>query len=822
MADARLKMIIEAQDKASGVLKGLGGSFGAMTAAVALGNAAWSVFSTVANKAARTAFEFGKEAVKVSGQAETFSTSLNVVAKNAGIEKERIDEVIMSLRDSNKSYLDSARIVQDFIIAGIDLNKTLELVNITQDIAAARGNTSRDVLNATREALIQLRPQLLDQFGIQINLNEAYAKYAEELGTTAGKLTIAERRQAFFNAIVEQGALFAGAYEESLGTWEKALNSLKGAKIDLMMVIGRLLDRSFAPFLTGLKEIRNNLLDAFVTADGQLTPALQDLADKITSLVEPALKGIADWLAEIDWDSVIDDSKKFIDKIIDLKDKFDEIVDSKEFKDFIDDLNKSFENVKDAADKFKEKLEDLEDMTQFTDMMKTMRDENEKNLEAFDKLTKAFGFTSDESDNARRSMEILTLAIKIVSGWIRANFWIYQKFIEYLMLLGSWLVKVAKHGYNTGLAFRSFLSTVKGAISEAASFIAQKATEIKESMDKINPFHRESPSLVDNVLAGVQIIKDAYNSLNDDIDLFVFDDLKQEINNVNDSIENLNTEFEDFFEQPKTLIESLQDRWALLNDEIEKTQSNIENLTEDISEATSDFNTEMAEGIVEHQQRLKDLQEEAKTTSGEELKEIRKKIAEEKIILKSVAGYRKNLRSEISEARKKAGMNDLELMAYEHNQEVNALKKRLTKEKSALKQLETWKELTRQHAFNVFKQELTWRVDKLRHYLNIVKGFYKDAYAQISGFAEGALSKFGGALGLQQGFAQGTSFVPETGTYTLHKGEKVVPAGMSVDGGINVNLGGVTITGEGDEDRLVQKIKDSISRDLIYANKGLI
>jgi len=54
---------------------------------------------------------------------------------------------------------------------------------------------------------------------------------------------------------------------------------------------------------------------------------------------------------------------------------------------------------------------------------------------------------------------------------------------------------------------------IVGPFEEAKRKVEQIAQAIKDAADKINPFHRESPSLVDNVKAGVKAIEDAYSGL---------------------------------------------------------------------------------------------------------------------------------------------------------------------------------------------------------------------------------------------------------------------------------------------------------------------
>jgi len=63
--------------------------------------------------------------------------------------------------------------------------------------------------------------------------------------------------------------------------------------------------------------------------------------------------------------------------------------------------------------------------------------------------------------------------------------------------------------------FRKAFDKVKQFFLDALGFISDKSDSIRDSLQKINPFHRESPSLVDNVKAGVGVIEEEYKSLFD-------------------------------------------------------------------------------------------------------------------------------------------------------------------------------------------------------------------------------------------------------------------------------------------------------------------
>ncbi|MDO8879984.1 MAG: tape measure protein [Coriobacteriia bacterium] len=61
--------------------------------------------------------------------------------------------------------------------------------------------------------------------------------------------------------------------------------------------------------------------------------------------------------------------------------------------------------------------------------------------------------------------------------------------------------------------FRQMKDKVVSFLKEMLSKISKPIHDAKNLLDKLNPFHRESPSLVDNVLRGVGLIGDAYSGL---------------------------------------------------------------------------------------------------------------------------------------------------------------------------------------------------------------------------------------------------------------------------------------------------------------------
>lgn len=76
--------------------------------------------------------------------------------------------------------------------------------------------------------------------------------------------------------------------------------------------------------------------------------------------------------------------------------------------------------------------------------------------------------------------------------------------IEVVKYLVDWMTRAVKVVTSFVNILRSLPDLISGAMDKASDLL-----------DKLNPFHRESPSLVDNVLAGVKLIRKEYEGLAD-------------------------------------------------------------------------------------------------------------------------------------------------------------------------------------------------------------------------------------------------------------------------------------------------------------------
>ena len=112
------------------------------------------------------------------------------------------------------SFAESMRSVSLATSAGFGGDKIVELGKVAKNAAVSLGRNVPDALDRIFRGVIKVEPELLDEIGLFVRVNEASAKYASELGKAAGDLTEFEKRQAFMNEALEQGTAKFAAFED--------------------------------------------------------------------------------------------------------------------------------------------------------------------------------------------------------------------------------------------------------------------------------------------------------------------------------------------------------------------------------------------------------------------------------------------------------------------------------------------------------------------------------------------------------------------------------------------------------------------------------
>tara|TARA_X000001316_G_C922461_1_gene37922 strand:- start:3992 stop:8710 length:4719 start_codon:yes stop_codon:yes gene_type:complete len=96
------------------------------------------------------------------------------------------------------------------ISGGFGEKELAGLAEIAKGASLALGRDLTDAFDRLTRGAIKLEPEILDELGIMVRLDDAVEQYAAALQKPASALSQLERRQAFMNAILEQGELKFG------------------------------------------------------------------------------------------------------------------------------------------------------------------------------------------------------------------------------------------------------------------------------------------------------------------------------------------------------------------------------------------------------------------------------------------------------------------------------------------------------------------------------------------------------------------------------------------------------------------------------------
>lgn len=211
---------------------------------------------------------------------------LNAVAKGFGIQTGDAQQAAQDL--AKRGFLTLTESVLAFKTAmstGLDLGESTKLINSLADSAAYNRQsfyTMGGAIQASLDGIKNGNSVLSDAVGVTKNLSVMQKEYAESIGTTAGRLTDAEKIQAAYYGFMREGAIFTGNADEAMQGFTGTQNRFAQATNEARVALGE----SFTPVVQKTLE--------------SLTPTIIALADFVTehkALVAGLATGTAGMLA---------------------------------------------------------------------------------------------------------------------------------------------------------------------------------------------------------------------------------------------------------------------------------------------------------------------------------------------------------------------------------------------------------------------------------------------------------------------------------------------------------------------------------------------
>jgi len=187
------------------------------------------------------------------------------------------------------------------ISGGFGAKELTGLAEIAKGAATALGRDLGDAFDRLTRGAIKLEPEILDELGIMVRLDDAVEQYAAQLGKGASALTQMERRQAFMNAILVQGEAKFGEISKAADT--TAYQKLGATFADLTKDIFNFINKTLnLETVVGLLASSTTTLFGVMllfgsTIVGTMIPALTGFAGRAADVAENAFE-MADGMAE--------------------------------------------------------------------------------------------------------------------------------------------------------------------------------------------------------------------------------------------------------------------------------------------------------------------------------------------------------------------------------------------------------------------------------------------------------------------------------------------------------------------------------------------
>ena len=153
----------------------------------------------------------GFGALSRAARATQLEQGLLAMGEASGLAMHTLSRGLVEATGNAISLEESMRSVALITSAGIDPSSIERFGQVARKAATALGRDVQDSISRLTRGVTKLEPELLDELGIMVRLDEASKTYADSIGKSVSELTNFEKRQAFLNATLEEGEKKFGA-----------------------------------------------------------------------------------------------------------------------------------------------------------------------------------------------------------------------------------------------------------------------------------------------------------------------------------------------------------------------------------------------------------------------------------------------------------------------------------------------------------------------------------------------------------------------------------------------------------------------------------
>lgn len=189
---------------------------------------------------------------------------------------------------STKQAMEATAVATSASFSTVQLEK---LTKVAAGASKALGRDMGDALDRLVRGTAKLEPEILDELGIMVRLDEASEEYANSINKTVSELTRFEKQQAFLNATTQQGLEKFGELAETIEA--NPYDQLSASFSNLSDSALNLLNVALAPIIKFLSKNDFALISVLAlfgsTIAKQIVPALGEMSKQSALMGKQAL-----------------------------------------------------------------------------------------------------------------------------------------------------------------------------------------------------------------------------------------------------------------------------------------------------------------------------------------------------------------------------------------------------------------------------------------------------------------------------------------------------------------------------------------------------
>mgnify|MGYP005992507183 CR=1 FL=1 len=192
------------------------------------------------------------DALNRAARAEQTLAGVNALANSIGESGPKILDMIQRITKGQLSLVQAAELANLALSSGFSSEQLAGFTDVAMRASRALGRDLTDSFQRLVRGAVKLEPELLDELGIFTRIEPAAEAYAASVGKVASQLSRFEKRQAFANAVSEEGARKYKDIDVEADTAAQSLEKLAATVSNLATNIGGIISRALAPLAEAL------------------------------------------------------------------------------------------------------------------------------------------------------------------------------------------------------------------------------------------------------------------------------------------------------------------------------------------------------------------------------------------------------------------------------------------------------------------------------------------------------------------------------------------------------------------------------------------